>query len=77
MSNLGRCYEYGYGVQIDKTAALNWYKSAIDAGFESAKENYNRLIDETDSPNELTGTQYVAPSSTQNSSHTEENLIDW
>ena len=32
MVDVGLCYEYGRGVEIDKTEAVKWYKKAADLG---------------------------------------------
>lgn len=34
--NLGRCYQYGYGVEADETEAASWFaKAATDANIET------------------------------------------
>jgi len=43
MTGLGRCYEYGTGVDKDIDKAVEWYRKAAKLGQEMAKENLRRL----------------------------------
>jgi TPR repeat protein len=40
---LGRCYEFGDGVPVDKSEARKWYQMAVDAGFTFAQKGLDRL----------------------------------
>ena len=41
--NLGVCYEYGKGVNINKAKAVEWYQKAANQGYENAKTALKRL----------------------------------
>jgi TPR repeat protein len=43
MFDLGHCYEYGYGVKINRKIALDWYIKASEAGYDEAKDAVTRL----------------------------------
>lgn len=40
---LGRCYQFGYGMAIDDAEALRWYRLAADGGFPNAFESLAEL----------------------------------
>lgn len=40
---IGRCYEFGDGVPVDKIEAIRWYTMAVEAGFTSSQQALNRL----------------------------------
>lgn len=42
---LGRCYEIGDGVPVNKSDARKWYQMAVDAGFTLSQKGLNRLGD--------------------------------
>ena len=46
LSNLGLCYRYGRGVCKNVSYALELFKKAIDAGFEKAKDYYEKAKNE-------------------------------
>ena len=42
-NNLGRAYEYGRGVEVDKSCALEWYSKAAAGGSGKGRKNLERL----------------------------------
>ena len=40
---LGRCYEIGDGVPVNKSEARKWYQMAVDAGFTFSQKGLDRL----------------------------------
>ncbi|MDO4643172.1 MAG: SEL1-like repeat protein [Cardiobacteriaceae bacterium] len=43
MNALGRSYENGIGVPVDRAQALAWYKKAAEGGSIEAQESIKRL----------------------------------
>ena len=41
--NIGRCYEYGNGVEQSYEEAAKWYQLAADSGDEDAQERLDTL----------------------------------
>jgi hypothetical protein len=42
-NELGRSYQFGWGVDKDLPKALEWYRKAAAQGNETAKENLKRI----------------------------------
>ena len=42
---LGKCYEFGDGVPVNKSEARKWYQLAVEAGFTFSQKGLDRLRD--------------------------------
>ena len=43
MSNIGRMYECGKGVEQDYTKALEWYTKSYNSGYKDASKGVERM----------------------------------
>lgn len=59
---VGCCYRFGYGVQKNLQQAKSWYKKAVDAGDEYAKECYQQLLEDEKYGVFYDGPNYIQPS---------------